>query len=113
MPLPRIVFVGGEENRARGFIDSFDSQHFEVALSELPIQFRFGGQRILLIEAVEIQMRVPIAPARPLKMVARLQDSKVVVDVDPCPRACFSEHPGRLPGLGIDKVQIHFVLVAI
>src|SRR3984885_16033813 len=79
MPLPGIVLVGGEKNSARRFVHSFDSEHLEIALRELSVQLRFPAERVLLIKAVEIQVSVPVAPARPQKTVPRLQHAEVII----------------------------------
>ena len=65
MTLSRVALVGIEKYRARCFVNSFDPKHSKVALSELPLQFGIRPHRVLLIEAVVVEVHVPIAPARP------------------------------------------------
>ena len=67
--LPGIALVGGEIDEPGILVDSFHSHHFKLALCELSFELRLGGQRVLLVEAVQIKMGVAIAPARPQKPV--------------------------------------------
>src|SRR5207247_1208248 len=57
----RIVLVRCEVHRV--LIHRLHRKNLVISLIELPLQFGIGIQRILLIEAVEIEMSMPIAPA--------------------------------------------------
>ena len=83
MPLPRVILVRGEQHKARRVIHCLHSQHLKVALGQLPLQLGIRRQRILLVKTVEVEMRVPVAPARPQEAVSRFQDLEVVIHVDP------------------------------
>src|ERR1700730_3234326 len=64
LPLAWVILITAKENYVCRLVDSIHSQHFEVALGNLPLQIRFGLKRILLVEAVEIKMGVAVAPAK-------------------------------------------------
>src|SRR5271155_1639450 len=98
MPLPRIVFVSREKYGAGRFVYSLDSRHFVVALRELPLQLCVGGERILFVKAVEVEMHVPVAPARPQEAAAGIQETNFrVVEIDPRPGSRFCQNDPRPP----------------
>src|ERR1700739_677914 len=111
VPLPVVSLIGDEVDGI--LVHRLDRLDFIVALLELPLQLRIRHKRILLVEAVEIKMRIAIPPARPQKAVARLQDAKYVIDIHPAAWAAFGENLARAPGLRVDEVQIHRILGAI
>ena len=110
MPLSWIVFVASEERNSCRFVDRLHSQHFEIARSQLPLQLCLSSQRILLVETIQIQMRVPIAPARPQEAVSRLQHAEVIVHIDPRIRTGLGQNNVRLARLRIHEVQVHLAL---
>jgi hypothetical protein len=63
LPLPRIIFVAREINDAGTFIHRLNAKHLEIALRDLMLELGIRRQRIRLVEAVEIKLRMPIAPA--------------------------------------------------
>ena len=65
LALPRVALSRIKKHCACGFIDAFNSQHFEVAFGELPLQLGVGGHGIFFIEAVVVEMHVAVAPTRP------------------------------------------------
>ena len=114
MPLPGIVFVGGEKHRARSFIHSFDSQHLEVAVRELPLQLCFGAKRILFVESCRDKDACARRASSTTEIDRRTSTPELIMfTFDPCAGSGFSQNIRRLPRLRIDKIQIHFVLCAI
>src|SRR5580692_10786863 len=77
MPLPRIVFVGGEKYGTGRFVHALYPQHFEVALRELPLQLCIGGKRVPLVKAVEVEVDIPVAPARPQESATGVQKTNL------------------------------------
>ena len=65
----RITPIGGEVNSSAAFVEPVHSQHVEVSLSKLALQFGVRGQRILRIVAVQVELGVAITPTRPQKTV--------------------------------------------
>ena len=68
--LAGIVSVTGEVNNPDALVNSRDIKHFKIALRKLAFKLSLAGQRILLVEAVEVKMSMSIAPARPDEAVA-------------------------------------------
>jgi hypothetical protein len=92
------------------------AEHFAKSpLRELPLQFCIGSHRVLLIEAVEVKMHVPVTPAWPQEPTAWTSGN------EPRTWSKSIHAPGvvsvrtmrRFPRFRIDEVQIHFVLIAI
>src|SRR5208282_3819301 len=82
--LPRITRVGQEKYRARRFVHSLDSQHLKVTVCKLSFQFCVRPCWVLPIEAVEVEMHVPVTPIRPQERVAGLQETNLhMIEVDP------------------------------
>src|SRR5437667_10516805 len=65
LPLARIIFVAGEVNNSRSLIDAIDPKHLKISLRELALELGVPFKQPLFVEAVEIKMRVPIAPTWP------------------------------------------------
>ena len=63
--LPPVAFVGGEVDHALLLVDGVDAFDLPVAMGQLRHQLGFSRQRILLVELVEVDVVVAVAPARP------------------------------------------------
>src|SRR5207245_9431525 len=63
--------------------------------------------------AVDIQLGVAVAPARPQETVPRLENPKVIVNVHPRFWTGFGQHLARTAGVRVHKVQLHCVLYAV
>ena len=114
MLLPRVTRVGEEEHTARRFVDSLNSQHFEVAMRKLALKFRVSAHRVLLIEAVEVEMHVSVAPTGPQESATRLKETNFrMIKFNPCARSSFRQNNSRLSRLRIHEVQVYFVLVTV
>ncbi len=114
MHLPRIIFIRREEHRPRSLVHALNSQHLEVALGQLPLQLRIRGHRILLVKAVQIEMHVAVAPARPQKLSRRLQEPNLdVIEVNPRPGRSLGQHNPRFARFRIHEIQVHLVLGAV
>src|SRR5579871_1900596 len=57
-----IALIRSVVNKLARMIDARDAADFEISLRELAFKLESGAHRILLIVAVEIDMRVPVAP---------------------------------------------------
>ena len=90
--LSRIVFVGVEEHATGIGVHAVDGRYFVVSTFKLALQLGVGGERIAAIEAVEIHVRVAVAPAGPKEAVVvgpggfepgGLEHAKIVVHIHP------------------------------
>ncbi len=105
----RIAFVRDVINHSRCRIHRLDRRHLAVAIRELPHQLRLTRHRVGFIEAVEIDLRVPIAPARP--QYVRPADRHVVVFVEElCVRLLQSQLRAAIGRVG--EVQPAMLMVA-
>ncbi len=75
--LPPVAFVGSEVDHSCCFVDGVDAFDLPVAMGQLRHLLGFGCQRILLIELVEVNVVVAVAPARPEEAVTRRQQFNI------------------------------------
>src|SRR5208282_3130720 len=93
VPLPWVAWIGQEKYRARRFVHSLNPQHLKVPLRKLPLQFRVCCHRARLIEAVEVDMHVPVSPARPQELAFGLQETNLhLIEVDPGTRRTLRQN---------------------
>ncbi len=77
----RVPLVRGEVDGL--LVDRLHRQNLVVPSFQLALQPGIGPQRILLVKAVQVEMGVAVAPARPQEAVSRLQDPEHIVHLDP------------------------------
>src|SRR6266478_6573296 len=98
LPLARIIFVTGEVNDSGGFINAVDPKHLKISLRELALELGVPFKQPLFVEAVEIKMRVPIAPTWPYETVSgfenqpAIRDAKIIHQVNPGIGCAFRQH---------------------
>src|SRR5438552_16973436 len=102
MIAPRIIFVSCEENALGVHAIHFDN--FIVAGLELPFELSNPTAGVLLVEAVEVDVGVAVAPTGPNKAVAGFQDTEVVINIDPRVGSRFGKHLARSSHLGLDEI---------
>src|SRR6266852_5387937 len=71
--LARIVFVTGEIKNPDALVHFGDIKHFKIASGKLAFKLSLACQRILLVEAVKVEMSMSVAPARPDEAVPDLK----------------------------------------
>src|SRR5260370_16650185 len=76
-----VALIGSEIDRI--VIHSLDAQNFVFALFQLTLELRIRGERVLLVEAVEVQVGVAVAPTPPNESVPRLQHLTLVIHLPP------------------------------
>jgi len=75
--LPPVALIGAEVHHTLGFIHAVDAFHLPIAVRQLRHEFGVAGERVLLVELIEVNVIVAVAPAGPEEAVTGCQQLKI------------------------------------